>query len=184
MSKTIQFNELVGLIADLLKNLDEERPVHKRFRPGIGPFGEPQIVAEIARRLSILGLAAKTRRTPDMAIGHDWAIEFKIVRPFGDNGKEAENWSVNLLHPYPGNVSLIGDAIKLCELEGFQQKGLFLIGYEHEPAKISLEPLLRSFEVIAGQVMGITLGERVEEKRLNLVHPEHQVLRCVAWDVT
>jgi len=41
------------------------------------------------------------------------ALEFKIARPFGDNGKEAENWSVNLPHPYAGNVSVIGDCLKL-----------------------------------------------------------------------
>src|SRR6058998_405930 len=38
--------------------------------------------------------------------------------PFGDNGKEAENWSVNLLHPYEGNVSTIGDCCKLARWTG------------------------------------------------------------------
>ena len=57
------------------------------------------------------------------------------MRPFGDNGKEAENWSVNMLHPYPGHVSLLGDAIKLINLENFDQKGLIVI-------KISLDPLI------------------------------------------
>ena len=179
----MQYKELVELIADLLKSLDKERPVHKSFQAGIGPFGEPQIVGQIAKGLSDLGLAAQTKRTPDMTIEHDWAIEFKIVRPFGDNGKEAENWSVNLLHPYPGNVSLIGDAIKLYELEDYKHKGLFIVGYEHDPPKISLNPLLASFELIAGRVMGIELGERNGEKRTNLVHPEHQVLRCVGWEL-
>jgi len=42
-----------------------------------------------------------------------WVIEVKIARPFGDNGKEAEAWSVNLLHPYAGNTSIIGDCLKL-----------------------------------------------------------------------
>lgn len=42
---------------------------------------------------------------PDVLVPNRWALEFKIVRPFGDNGIEAERWSQNLLHPYPGNVS-------------------------------------------------------------------------------
>jgi len=34
-----------------------------------------------------------TRRTPDVLITGHWALEFKLARPFGDNGRQAENWS-------------------------------------------------------------------------------------------
>lgn len=179
----MEYLDIVTTIADILKEFDSEKPVHKTFQPGIGPFGEPQIVGIIARRLSLRGIQAETKRTPDLDIQHRWAVEFKIVRPFGDNAKEAENWSVNMLHPYPGNVSLIGDAIKLANLDTFPNKGLFVIGYEHNPAKISLDPLLNSFESIARQVIGINLDNRIEQKRVGLVHPEHQVLRCIGWQV-
>jgi hypothetical protein len=179
----MEYIGIIKTIADILKEFDLEMPMHKAFRPGIGPFGEPQIVRVIALRLSAKGIAAQTKRTPDLDIQHQWAIEFKIVRPFGDNGKEAENWSVNMLHPYAGNVSLIGDALKLSSLNTFPNKGLFVIGFEHNPAKISLDPLLNSFESIARQVMKIDLGERIEQKREGLVHSEHQVLRCIGWQL-
>ena len=65
-----------------------------------------------------------------MLIRSSWAVEFKLVRPFGDNGKEAENWSVNLLHPYQGNVSAIGDCLKLKCLECVERKAVLVIGYE------------------------------------------------------
>lgn len=181
--EAMQYADIVKVIADILKEFDSEKPVHKAFSPGIGPFGEPQIVREIARRLSSRGVASRTKRTPDLDIQQEWAIEFKIVRPFGDNGREAENWSVNLLHPYSGNVSLVGDAIKLSELNNYRHKGLFVIGYEHDPVQISLDPLIYSFELIARQVMNIALGERIEEKREHLVHPKHQVLRCIGWEL-
>jgi hypothetical protein len=179
----MEYRDIVKIIADILKGYDLERPVHKSFQPGIGPFGEPQIIGLIARRLSEQGVPAETKRTPDLDIMHQWAVEFKIVRPFGDNGKEAENWSVNLLHPYSGNVSLISDAIKLSTLNDFPKKGLFVIGFEHNPVKINLNPLFDSFEAISRQVMNIRLDERIEEKRDGLVHPEHQVLRCVGWQL-
>ena len=179
----MDYSEIVKTIADILKEIDAERPIHKVFQPGIGPFGEPQIVGMIAKRLSAKGIAAQTKRTPDLDIQHQWAIEFKIVRPFGDNGKEAENWSVNMLHPYAGNVSLIGDAIKLSKLDTYPNKGLFVIGFEHNPAKISLDPLIDSFESIAKQVMKIDLGDRIEQKRVELVHSEHQVVRCIGWQL-
>lgn len=179
----MEYSEIVKIIADILKEFDSESPIHKAFRPGIGPFGEPQIVRVIADRLSNKGIVAITKRTPDLEIQHQWAIEFKIVRPFGDNGREAENWSVNMLHPYSGNTSLIGDAIKLANLTAYPNKGLFVIGFEHDPPKIGLDPLVNSFEVIASQVMGIRLCERIEEKRDGLVHSEHQVLRCIGWQL-
>lgn len=183
----MNYRDLVAIIADILKEFDSEKPVHKSFQPGIGPFGEPQLVKEIAGRLSRKGIQAHTQRTPDLFVcgsGIILGIEFKIVRPFGDNGREAENWSVNMLHPYPGNVSLLADALKLIDLnDNIACKGLFLIGYEHNPAKISLDPLIQSFELIARQVMNIPLGQKIEERRDGLVHPVHQVLRCVAWEL-
>ncbi len=130
-----------------------------------------------------MGHTATTQRTPDLGISKDWALEFKIVRPFGDNGKEAEDWSVNMLHPYAGNVSLLGDALKLRALDGFTHKGLIVLGFEHDPARISLDPLLDSFESIALHVMRVALTPRFEQARAPLVPPEHQVLRCIGWEV-
>ena len=179
----LQHVEIVKIKTDILKEFDSERPVHKAFKPGIGPFGEHQIVGEIARRLTRQGIHARTKRTPDLDVTQEWALEFKIVRPFGDNGREAESWSVNLLHPYEGNVSLIGDAIKLATLNGYRNRGLILIGYEHDPPVISLDPLISSFELITKKIMKMSLSKRIEERRDKLTHPVHQVLRCIGWEL-
>jgi len=179
----MELAQIVSDVANVLKDFDSEKPIHKNFSPGIGPFGEPQLVREISDRLNKLGYQSRTRRTPDLEINGEWAIEFKIVRPFGDNGDVAENWSVNMLHPYPGNTSLIGDAIKLEGLDGFSRKAVIVIGYEHAEAKISLDPLFYSFELIVTKVIGLNIGLRIEERRGNLVHPEHQVLRCIGWEI-
>jgi hypothetical protein len=40
-----------------------------------------------------------SRRQCDLVIPGEWAVEFKLLRPFGDNGAEAEDWSENVLHP-------------------------------------------------------------------------------------
>lgn len=58
-----------------------------------------------------------------------------------------------------------------------------MIGYEDDSPKISLDLLISSFELIARRIMGIPLGERVEEKRDHLIHAEHQVLRCISWEL-
>lgn len=179
----MKLNEVINAIADFLKEFDSSSPVHKGFQAGIGPFGEPQIVKEIAKGLTRRGISSKTHRTPDFSIGEEWAIEFKIARPYGDNGGEAENWSVNLLHPYEGNTSLLGDCFKLQQLNGYKNKAVIALGYEHNPAKISLNPLISSFELIARSVMEVKLSERIEQVRNELVHPEHQVVRVIGWQV-
>lgn len=179
----MELTEIVKEIADVLKEFDSTKPKHKYFKPGIGPFGEPQLIKIISELLTSRNHPAQTKRVPDMIIENQWAIEFKIVRPFGDNGNEAENWSVNLLHPYEGNTSLIGDAFKLSDLTDYKKKAVFVIGYEHEVTKISLDPLIDSFELIAKDYLKLPLGKRIEERRNNLVHPVHQVLRCISWEV-
>ncbi len=118
-----------------------------------------------------------------MLIPGKWALEFKIARPFGDNGKEAENWSVNLLHPYEGNVSSIGDCYKLLTLGGKERKAVVVIAYEHVPCRIDLTPLVKSFEVIAKRVAHIDLSARIEQRREGLVHPVHQCVRLFGWEV-
>jgi hypothetical protein len=96
----VELSELINNVVDELVAIDSSRTPFKQFQPGVGPYGEPQLVRELAQRLSVRpGYVGRvvTKRTPDLLIQGDWAIEFKIARPFGDNGKLAENWSVNLL---------------------------------------------------------------------------------------
>ena len=157
----MELREIVTDVADALVRLDVSREPFRGFRPGVGPYGEPQLVKRVAMYLNDLpeySGAARTKRTPDLLIPNEWAIEFKIARPFGDNALEAENWSVNLLHPYPGNVSSIGDCFKLVQLVCAERKAVVVVGYEHTPARIDLTPLVRSFELIAANVSGVTLS--------------------------
>jgi hypothetical protein len=124
-----------------------------------------------------------TKRMPDLLIKGHWALEFKIARPFGDNGRQAENWSVNLLHPYEGSVSAIGDCLRLFGLSLPERKAVIVVGYEHTPPKVSLTPLFRAFEVVAEHVTSVRLGEQIRVGRLGLVHPIHQQVTVAAWEV-
>jgi hypothetical protein len=186
MTSPLELDDLVADAADAIFRADARREAFRKFQPGIGPFGEPQLVKLIADELNQdrkYEGKARTKRSPDLLIPKQWAIEVKIARPFGDNGKQAENWSVNLLHPYAGNVSTIGDCLKLLAYSGPERKAVLVIGYEHMPPQISLTPLIDSFEVIAKQVLKIELSDKVEVQRIGLVHPIHQSLRVFAWEV-
>jgi len=90
---------------------------------------------------------------------------------------------VNLLHPYPGNISTIGDCYKLSALQCSERKAVIVIGYEHNPGKIDLTPLITAFEIVATQVGRFRLSSRVECRRLGLVHPVHECVRVLAWEL-
>jgi len=148
--------------------------------------GNRSLVRLIRDRLNlkkVYGGNVQTKRTPDLLAPGLWAMEFRIARSFGDNDAEAENWSVNLLHPYPGNVSVIGDGIKLVAHEGCERRAAIVIGFEHVPARISLTPLFDAFEAVARGVMRLPITSRVEEDRDDWVHPVHQRQRVAAWEV-
>jgi hypothetical protein len=182
----MELKQVISDIVEALVSVDTCGVAFKQFQPGVGPYGEPQLLRALAKYLNTIPLYAsgvRTKRTPDLLISKHWALEFKLARPFGDNGKEAENWSVNLLHPYRGNVSAIGDCLKLQCLNGAERKAVVVIGYEHSPPQISLAPLLDAFELVATKVVGISLGPRVQLVRGGLCHPVHQQLLVAAWEV-
>ena len=183
----MELKDLLTDVASALVALDVCGVPFKKFRAGVGPYGEPQLVRAVAKHLNTLpryGAAVRTKRTPDLLIPGEWALEFKLARPFGDNGNEAENWSVNLLHPYPGSVSVVGDCQKLQQLNGPERKAAIVVGYEHTPPRISLASLLDAFEVVAERVAGIRLGQRVQVTRVGLCHPVHQQMLIAAWEVS
>jgi hypothetical protein len=86
-----------------------------------------------------------------------------------------------LLHPYAGNVSVIGDCFKMAAYA--ERRAVLVVGYEHSPPQIDLSPLLKSFEAIAESVCGIRLSPRVEVFSQELTHAVHQQLRVAAWEV-
>ena len=177
---------IVSRFADSLVMIDKSGIPFRNYSPGVGPYGEPQLLKKIAQIMNFnpnYKGRIKTKREPDILIKGYWAIDVKLARPYGDNGKEAENWSVNLLHPYEGNQSALGDCEKLLGLNIPEKKAVVVIGYEHDPPKICLQPLIESFEVLAKEVMKIHLGSRITERRKNLIHPVHQQLAVNAWEV-
>lgn len=90
----VTLNAVVSDIADSFVAIDSSRVPFRAFKPGVGPYGEPQLLRKVALTLnSKLAYLRKveTRRAPDLLIRDSWGLEFKIVRPFGDNGKEAED---------------------------------------------------------------------------------------------
>jgi hypothetical protein len=187
LTNALTLQKLTSDFADALKKVDTDRIAHKHFCPGIGPYGEAEAVRATLLKLKEADPAsyagAVIKRLPDLLIPGEWAIEFKILRPFGDNGKAAEHWSENVMHPYVGNTSSLGDCLKLINSGLSERKAVIIFGYEHTPPRVLLDSAIHGFEVLAHEVMGVRLTPRVEELRYGLVHSVHQQLRVFAYEV-
>jgi hypothetical protein len=179
--------QIVDAFGEGLHAIDNSNVAHKRFQPGVGPYGEAQAVRLALQHMREhqpdLFSEARTKLLPDVLIPDKWALEVKIVRPFGDNGLPAEHWSENILHPYPGNTSSLGDCMKLLQSGLPERKGIIVFGYEHAQAVVPLDPAIRSFELLAGEIMQVKLTPRVERRIEGLTHPVHQVLRVFGWEI-
>ncbi len=195
---TPSLRDIVSDFADAFKAVDETHPQGasrtRTYRPGIGPLTEADAVTRALQYLkegtrSSYYRDASPKRYPnsrqqcDLVIPGEWAIEFKLLRPFGDNGAEAEHWSENALHPYPGNVSSIGDSIKLIESGFPERKAIVIFGYEHSAPLIDITIAIESFEMIAKQVVGIELGARQSAEFGPLIHPVHQQGKMFGWEI-
>lgn len=188
MTDTLSLDRLITDLAAAFKAVDASAPqgrsTTRTYKPGIGPLPEADAIKRALDHLKQTDLDTYATATPapypgsrqlcDIVITGQWAIEAKLIRPFGDNGAPAEHWSENILHPYPGNTSSLGDAYKLLESNFPERKAIIVFGYEHSPPRIPLEPAVRSFETIATQVLDLSLGLRREAHFTDLIHPYHQ----------
>jgi hypothetical protein len=67
-----------------LKRIDSSRLPFRHFQPGVGPYGEPQLVKLVAATLDAIppyNGCVKTMRTPDLLIAGHWALEIKNCSP-------------------------------------------------------------------------------------------------------
>lgn len=193
--RAIRLPKFVSDFADALRAVDGAGPIGRSSsrvsRPGGGPLQERQAVRLAAAHLakvnpSYAGVASGrypgSRLDCDLVLPGQWAVEVTMARPFSDGDRHADHWSENLLHPYAG-TSAVGDALKLQGLDGALSKAVLVYGFEHATPRISLEPAVRAFELIATRVAGVRLGRRIEEVREALQHPAHAVVRVYGWEV-
>jgi hypothetical protein len=135
--------DAAGLARDFAAGMmlaDALAPRWGGYRPGLGPHTEVQtvalVMAELSRTHPAIYGAVQTgvpypnapRQKCDLLIaptnGRSWAIEVKMLRFIGDNGKPNDNMLMHILSPYPKHRSALTDCQKLVG-SGFAEPGLF-----------------------------------------------------------
>ena len=76
----------------------------------------------------------------DLLIPGQWAVEFKTVQPYNNNGTIFEHWSENAVHPYEGDTSALDDCLKLISSGVSERKAVIVFGYERTPSTVKWMP--------------------------------------------
>ncbi len=133
-----------------------------------------------AIRTSVSYPSAK-RQKCDLIISKSpgWAIEVKMLRLLGDNGKPNGNAVKYILSPYPTHRSALTDCSKLNDSQFAERKAVLIFGYE--VPKLPLLDMIMAFEILADQK--VVLGKRHAAYFDQLIHPVHTSGAVYAWEI-
>ena len=174
---------------------DARRPTWAAYQPGIGPHREPQavalVLAELRRDHPALYGSVQTgvpypnspRQKCDLLVtpsgGRAWAVEAKMLRLMGDNGKPNDNMLMHILSPYPDDNSALTDCQRLAASSFSGSLAVLLYGYDYDAR--SMEPAVQAFEQLAMQ--RVRLGPRQVASFEGLIHPVHRRGGVFVWEV-
>lgn len=198
----MELEKIVRDFAACIKIVDARAPQainvrsKKPFQPGIGPHSEAQTVemvtSEMAaafpdsyRNMISTGVAYSDlpRQKCDFCIGSqdhwEWAVEVKMLRILGDNGKPNDNILMHILSPYPAHRSAVTDCVKLAASPMGLRNAILIYGYEAENWPLS--PAIDAFETIASTK--VRLSQRYVASFAGLIHPVHSSGKVFAWEI-
>jgi hypothetical protein len=163
----------------------------KAYQPGLGPHTEAKTVDLVMLELQAIRPDTYQEHAtgvpyPDVSpvrrcdlVVASWAVEAKMLRIMGDNGKPNDNMLMHILSPYPQHRSALTDCRKLGESSLGPRKAILIFGYEYEAWP--MEPTITAFEVLAARE--VALGSRESASVKNLVHPVHQQGAVFGWEI-
>lgn len=193
LSQLVQDFSAAIKIVDLRRPQAVSRRSRKSYQPGIGPFAEDQAVKMIAEEMSQRDPTRyrsirtgvrypESMQKCDLVIGAppEWAIEVKMARFSGDNGKPDDTAIKDILSPFPCDRSAVIDCEKLAASGFACQKAIILYGFD-DPQR-SLHVAIAAFEQLASTRCRIS--DRVTAIFEHLVHPVHASGSVFGWEVS
>jgi len=109
----------------------------------------------------------------------DWAIELKLLRMLGDNGKPNDNMITHILSPYPIHRSAFTDCEKLVASNLPGNKAVVIFGYDYD--QYPMEPAIETFELLCSA--RLQLGQLIAARFDGLTHPVHHRGAVFGWTV-
>lgn len=129
-------------LADAKKPQQVSSRTRKAYQPGLGPHTESKTVDLVMAGADepdrsrygayVTGVRypgpGRVRRCDVVVAG--WAVEVKMLRIMGDNGKPNDNMLMHILSPYEQHRSAVTDCRKLAETSLGPRKAVLIFGYE------------------------------------------------------
>jgi hypothetical protein len=198
----LDLTDLISDIATSIKLIDARHPqaanarTGLKYQAGIGPHPETQAVELVVSELERLHpdkYAGKTsvgvsypgasRQKCDLCIGTasnwTWAVEIKMLRLMGDNGKPNDNMLMHILSPYPADRSALTDCKKLVNSGLPGRKAIVIYGFDY--GSRNMDPAIEAFETLAARAVRIV--SRAVAAYDSLVHPVHRAGRVFGWEI-
>ena len=194
----MELDRLCDAFAAAFARADALRPVWtsrtgRIYQPGLGPHAEDAAVALVLHELrrdpametiefgQFLPYPESARQRCDLWIGKpvEWAVEVKMARFRGDNGKPDDTSLKDLLSPYESDRSALTDCLKLARAGFLSRCAVLIYGFDYEDRP--LEPAIAAFEILAQA--RVNLGRRVQRDMGRLVHPVHTSGTLFAWEI-
>lgn len=186
-------HDIVDALAKGLEAADALRPVQvsrtgRVYKAGIGPFSEDAAVRMAVKSNPVLAGALTqvpypgSRQTCDLQIATtqgDWAIEVKMARFRGDNGKPDDTAIKDILSPWPTDRSALTDCSKLVQSKFASRLAIIIYGFDDRDRP--LDSAIEAFECLAGSK--IALGARQQAALTHLVHPVHRSGMVFGWEI-
>ena len=165
----------------------------RTYQPGIGPHAENAAVALTLEQLrqrpeyealgcgQFLPYVSAPRQKCDVWFGEPpaWAVEVKMARFKGDNGKLDDTSLKDLLSPYEADRSALTDCVKLARDPLADRKAVLIYGFDYPERP--LDPAIEAFCLLAEQ--RVVLGALAEAPLGPLVHPVHAAGRVFGWEI-
>lgn len=161
-------------------------PVEASYRPGIGPLRERRAVGLVMTHLAEANpqryasyqlevpYGDGVRQTCDICLGGPapwrWAIEVKMLRLLGDNGRPNDNMVTHILSPSPADNSALTDWAKLVASQLGIHKAILIYGFDYP--RLPMDSAIEAFEVLASR--DVKLASRTVAAFDGLIHPVHQ----------
>ena len=185
-----------GLVeADSMAPIAVNQRSGKPFSAGIGPHTVAQtvnlVMSSLSRNLPNRYMDRyresvpypKSRQKCDLCFGNppsfNLAVEVKMIRLLGDNGKPNDNLVTHILSPYPAHRSSFTDVEKLLSSGLALENAILMYAYDYDDWP-SL-PLIEAFEMLVRP--RYCLGTRIEATFDGLMHPVHSRGTVYAWQL-
>lgn len=192
----IELQDIVEQFAKAMTAADARRPTAvsprsgRVYQAGIGPHPEDRAVDLVMTELATMRPSWRSRlrvcypgskQTCDWLLGEplDWAIEVKMSRPNGDNGKPDDTAIKDILSPYSADRSALTDCVKLANSDLPCRRAILIYGFD-DPRRPLVE-MTEAFETLARS--RVTLGPRQHARLGELVHPVHRTGGVYAWEI-